>query len=174
MIAWAKRVLILLRSFQTRRYAFEQVLKQFLEDCDPEYVAEEEEEEHVDEDDSEEEENDDSEEDENVEIVHDGDAIVPRLSADDVEEFTRTRTFHASEASADMNPEAESCNICYEDFKEGDKLRLLPCMHVFHAECVDRWLLVSCICTITWKFIGIDNTWTASHNKPYQNRSALR
>ncbi|CAL8114154.1 unnamed protein product [Orchesella dallaii] len=35
----------------------------------------------------------------------------------------------------------QACAICQEDFKENDKIRVLPCLHGFHAICVDPWLL---------------------------------
>lgn len=37
--------------------------------------------------------------------------------------------------------EDEDCTVCYCDFEVNDKLRKLPCNHVFHKECVDPWLL---------------------------------
>lgn len=33
-----------------------------------------------------------------------------------------------------------SCDICLEEFQEGEMLRTLPCMHFFHRQCVDVWL----------------------------------
>eukprot|EP00934_Nitzschia_sp_Nitz4_P005724 Nitzschia sp. Nitz4//scaffold8_size234185//186865//190455//NITZ4_001288-RA/size234185-augustus-gene-0.276-mRNA-1//-1//CDS//3329559899//5714//frame0 len=32
------------------------------------------------------------------------------------------------------------CVICLEAFKDGDRLRVLPCDHSFHVGCIDRWL----------------------------------
>lgn len=36
--------------------------------------------------------------------------------------------------------EGPACAICLENFKEGERLRKLPCGHAFHAPCVDNWL----------------------------------
>ena len=36
--------------------------------------------------------------------------------------------------------EDEMCVICQEPFREGDRLRILPCNHSFHVGCIDRWL----------------------------------
>lgn len=33
------------------------------------------------------------------------------------------------------------CAICLEDFTTGDKVRVLPCRHIFHMEEVDDWLI---------------------------------
>lgn len=34
----------------------------------------------------------------------------------------------------------ERCAICVEDFKDGDVMRVLPCEHSFHKQCIDEWL----------------------------------
>lgn len=33
------------------------------------------------------------------------------------------------------------CSICLENFKNEEQLRVLPCRHYFHNECVDEWFL---------------------------------
>jgi len=42
----------------------------------------------------------------------------------------------------------ESCAICAVDYKFGDKIRTLPCIHKFHKECVDKWLVRKSDCPI--------------------------
>ncbi|XVF58097.1 hypothetical protein PTKIN_Ptkin07bG0035200 [Pterospermum kingtungense] len=53
------------------------------------------------------------------------------------------------------------CAVCLENFKMGEKCRLLPlCSHSFHAECVDSWLLRNPICPIcrtSADLIGMDD-----------------
>lgn len=36
-----------------------------------------------------------------------------------------------------------TCSICCEDYAADDILRVLPCNHTFHLECIDRWFLAS-------------------------------
>ncbi|KAJ3692899.1 hypothetical protein LUZ60_011994 [Juncus effusus] len=48
----------------------------------------------------------------------------------------------------DFNISEESeCQICLMSFTQGDKIRVLPqCAHVFHAKCVDTWLMSRSSC----------------------------
>lgn len=42
--------------------------------------------------------------------------------------------------SAELPSEHKQCCICLSDFEGGETLKTLPCIHVFHADCIDRWL----------------------------------
>ena len=44
------------------------------------------------------------------------------------------------------------CIICYDDFHEGDKVTTLPCVHVFHIDCIKEWILIHGNCPIC-KFV---------------------
>jgi len=38
------------------------------------------------------------------------------------------------------------CVICMIEFNVGDSVRYLPCMHIYHVECIDDWLMRSFTC----------------------------
>ncbi|KAF4091173.1 hypothetical protein AMELA_G00034110 [Ameiurus melas] len=40
------------------------------------------------------------------------------------------------------------CQICFSDYKKGEKLRMLPCFHDYHVKCIDRWLKENANCPI--------------------------
>lgn len=62
-----------------------------------------------------------------------------------------TRKFAGGEAAA---ADGTRCEICMEDFAEGDELRTLPCFHLFHSKCIDQWLQVNSICPICRHKVG--------------------
>jgi hypothetical protein len=39
----------------------------------------------------------------------------------------------------------EACAICLEDFALEQKIKVLPCHHGFHTECIDPWYVRICI-----------------------------
>eukprot|EP00811_Abedinium_folium_P027378 NODE_4145_length_1930_cov_10.570161.p1 GENE.NODE_4145_length_1930_cov_10.570161~~NODE_4145_length_1930_cov_10.570161.p1 ORF type:complete len:440 (-),score=102.85 NODE_4145_length_1930_cov_10.570161:207-1526(-) len=65
--------------------------------------------------------------------------------------FNRTITMvHRSgeDASSQSDMCAEECIICCDAFMNGEYLRMLPCLHKYHALCVDRWLVRSLTCPV--------------------------
>lgn len=73
---------------------------------------------------------------------------------DDIERPTPT----APEAKTEM-PDAGnfSCPICTDDFIKGQDLRVLPCNHQFHMECIDPWLMnVSGTCPLWYVLFEIE------------------
>ncbi|XP_074103673.1 uncharacterized protein LOC141530468 isoform X1 [Cotesia typhae] len=42
----------------------------------------------------------------------------------------------------------EKCTICLSEFEDFESVRRLPCMHLFHIDCVDQWLCTNKRCPI--------------------------
>ena len=47
-----------------------------------------------------------------------------------------------------LDNEKKNCLICLEDFKNGDKTTILPCIHFFHTNCILHWLKSQNSCPI--------------------------
>jgi len=45
-----------------------------------------------------------------------------------------------------MHHDSDMCPICLVDFDADEELRILPCGHLFHGECLSPWLLKSTWC----------------------------
>lgn len=43
---------------------------------------------------------------------------------------------------------SSTCSVCLESYVEGESLKTLPCMHVFHTTCIDRWLMQRPVCPV--------------------------
>lgn len=72
---------------------------------------------------------------------------------DETIEALPTRTYAAADG-AECAALGTNCQICLEDFREGDELRTLPCFHLFHAKCVDEWLKINSVCPTCRHKIG--------------------
>ena len=61
-----------------------------------------------------------------------------------IERNTFPHKFTKREAAAgeaeEEEEEADKCTICLSEFEAEEDVRRLPCMHLFHVECVDQWL----------------------------------
>ncbi|GAB4850930.1 hypothetical protein Ancab_030230 [Ancistrocladus abbreviatus] len=66
------------------------------------------------------------------------------------------------------------CAVCLSEFKEGEKLRVIPnCCHAFHIDCIDVWLQTSANCPLCRSSISsntllaIDQTIAPSSSPQY-------
>ncbi|KAJ1282310.1 hypothetical protein BS78_03G041800 [Paspalum vaginatum] len=47
-----------------------------------------------------------------------------------------------------VSAEDAICCICLSKFSNDEDLRELPCAHVFHMECIDKWLQINALCPL--------------------------
>uniref|UniRef100_A0A0E0FH39 RING-type domain-containing protein n=1 Tax=Oryza nivara TaxID=4536 RepID=A0A0E0FH39_ORYNI len=53
-----------------------------------------------------------------------------------------------------ISAEDAVCCICLSKFSNNEDLRELPCNHVFHLECVDKWLKINALCPLCKADLG--------------------
>ncbi|KAK7384773.1 hypothetical protein VNO78_30474 [Psophocarpus tetragonolobus] len=46
------------------------------------------------------------------------------------------------------------CCICLAKYENNDELRELPCSHLFHKDCVDKWLKINSLCPLCKSDVG--------------------
>ena len=69
----------------------------------------------------------------------------------DVDILSKIPIVFFSESDKDMqesDKDDSMCVICRDDKEVGDRLRKLPCGHLWHARCVDAWLLIDSRCPL--------------------------
>ncbi|KAL0729605.1 hypothetical protein Bca4012_025698 [Brassica carinata] len=69
----------------------------------------------------------------------------PSVSSQAIKESLSVTTFR--DDAAERSPEliSDACAVCLGDLEDGDEVReLRNCSHVFHRECIDRWLDYEC------------------------------
>lgn len=60
---------------------------------------------------------------------------------DHVADATTAATTDAATTSTAADAGNNNCPICTDDFVKGQDVRLLPCGHQFHPDCIDPWLI---------------------------------
>lgn len=71
-----------------------------------------------------------------------GAVVTRKLSRSDIQRFPTKRFLSANSS------ENTQCHICFCEYSDGDKLRILPCFHDYHVRCIDRWLKENVTCPI--------------------------
>ncbi|XP_028771706.1 E3 ubiquitin-protein ligase At1g63170 [Neltuma alba] len=59
-----------------------------------------------------------------------------------------------TEKERSISGEDAACCICLAKYADDDDLRELPCFHVFHVECVDKWLKINACCPLCKSEVG--------------------
>ncbi|KAK6931200.1 Zinc finger, RING-type [Dillenia turbinata] len=60
----------------------------------------------------------------------------------------RESTIEALDTAIFNLEEGGSCTVCLKDFQDGDKVKVMPCLHYYHCECIENWLKISHYCPI--------------------------
>ncbi|NWR41751.1 RN215 protein, partial [Regulus satrapa] len=60
----------------------------------------------------------------------------------------KTRRYHPGKPPRSRACEIDSCAVCLDQFHRSQWLRVLPCSHEFHRDCVDPWLLLQQTCPL--------------------------
>lgn len=71
-----------------------------------------------------------------------GAVVSKKLTRREIQRFP-TNTFKSKSGT-----ENSQCQICFCDYTDGEKLRMLPCFHDYHVKCIDRWLKDNTTCPI--------------------------
>ncbi|KAJ2785874.1 E3 ubiquitin-protein ligase rnf38 [Coemansia javaensis] len=76
-------------------------------------------------------------------------AQLPAVAFSDHFGTVSSRASGADSEKPEVAIDVPACVICLEDFEDTSLVRALACSHVFHADCIDRWLLKrSCRCPL--------------------------
>eukprot|EP00743_Colponemidia_sp_Colp-15_P006951 GILK01007502.1.p1 GENE.GILK01007502.1~~GILK01007502.1.p1 ORF type:complete len:603 (-),score=104.42 GILK01007502.1:104-1912(-) len=59
-----------------------------------------------------------------------------------------THTSPSTSKTTTCEAEDKKCMVCQYSFDDGDTLRVLPCIHSYHVECIDRWLQINMTCPV--------------------------
>lgn len=70
----------------------------------------------------------------------------PSVSDNTSDEFDDEEEDQAACLNLDTEGSLDMCAICIDKLEDNDQVRLLGCGHIFHAECIDPWLLTRQAC----------------------------
>ncbi|TMW56746.1 hypothetical protein Poli38472_006756 [Pythium oligandrum] len=68
---------------------------------------------------------------------------------------TSTDTSDEEASSPDDHKNNTMCAVCYTEYAPEEEVRALPCLHFYHRECIDQWLLHHRICPICKHIVAI-------------------
>uniref|UniRef100_A0A182K899 RING-type E3 ubiquitin transferase n=2 Tax=Pyretophorus TaxID=44537 RepID=A0A182K899_9DIPT len=65
-----------------------------------------------------------------------------------IETHTFPHKYKRLRRASETDEDSEKCTICLSQFEIDNDVRRLPCMHLFHKDCVDQWLVTNKHCPI--------------------------
>ncbi|XP_034548339.1 RING finger protein 215 isoform X2 [Notolabrus celidotus] len=82
--------------------------------------------------------------------LHDELQLLPKQDVLKRMSSLKTKTYRQPKRWCDPTQPAETdnCAVCLEPFNNNQCLRVLPCLHEYHRECVDPWLLLQHTCPL--------------------------
>uniref|UniRef100_A0A453F9Z0 RING-type domain-containing protein n=1 Tax=Aegilops tauschii subsp. strangulata TaxID=200361 RepID=A0A453F9Z0_AEGTS len=75
-------------------------------------------------------------------------ASVGRGASDEQLDALPRWRFKEPDVPRDREKDDEECCICLAQYREKEEVRQLPCTHMFHLKCVDRWLRIISSCPL--------------------------
>ena len=76
-----------------------------------------------------------------------GSYLISAVRGERREECSLANLHHCRSCQADLVKDGQ-CVICLSDFRPGVGVRRLACLHLFHTQCVDAWLLNNRVCPV--------------------------
>lgn len=75
---------------------------------------------------------------------------IPFIPQDTIERNTFPHKYKRVRRQSELDDDdgGEKCTICLSLFEIENDVRRLPCMHLFHMDCVDQWLITNKHCPI--------------------------
>lgn len=70
--------------------------------------------------------------------------------------ISRLPTFKYKTGFFSKKKKMGECVICYAAYRSGDMLTTLPCAHMFHSECINRWLKERKNCPLCYEEVKDD------------------
>ena len=79
---------------------------------------------------------------------HQGNPPASKTSLEKLKHFIMEKKYCKKDEKDPLKIEYPACSICLMDINEGQKTILLPCGHMFHDECVTKWLNIHNTCPL--------------------------
>jgi len=78
--------------------------------------------------------------------IHAKDRMERKLSCQAKRALAIIPTIGITQEEGDEDGNMDTCAVCIETYRIGETVRILPCNHRFHKNCIDQWLLARRTC----------------------------